>query len=192
MADTVDKRVLASRRRLQAALATLILDQGYDTTTVRDITRAAGIGYATFYRHYSDKDDLLLALLDDVIADVRRLLPAAGDSLAEEGRVVFEHAAAHHQLYRILLRGDGTAAIVARIETEIADDVVRRLAAVAAPTPAVPLPVLGRHVAAAILALVHWWLENDQPFPPARMGEMYAAMIVEPALALAQNSDNRR
>jgi len=52
------------RRRILAATAELIAEQGYQETTMEEIVRRAKVGYATFYKHYPDKEAAFLALLD--------------------------------------------------------------------------------------------------------------------------------
>src|SRR5436305_1165081 len=43
----------------------LFLDQGFDATSMDAIAREAGVSKATLYVHFDDKDDLLLALVND-------------------------------------------------------------------------------------------------------------------------------
>jgi AcrR family transcriptional regulator len=55
------------RRRILEATADLVADQGYAETTIEQIVRQARVGYATFYKHYADKEEAFLALLDAAI-----------------------------------------------------------------------------------------------------------------------------
>lgn len=52
------------RRRILEATAELIAERGYQETTMEEIVRRAKVGYATFYKHYPDKEAAFLALLD--------------------------------------------------------------------------------------------------------------------------------
>ena len=61
-----DRRVARSRRALKEALTDLILEQGYESVTVQDVIDRADVGRSTFYAHFLDKDDLLMAILADV------------------------------------------------------------------------------------------------------------------------------
>jgi AcrR family transcriptional regulator len=51
-------------RRILEATADLIAEQGYPETTIEQIVRRARVGYATFYKHFADKQEAFLALLD--------------------------------------------------------------------------------------------------------------------------------
>ncbi|MET8948533.1 helix-turn-helix domain-containing protein [Streptomyces sp. NPDC004542] len=65
-----------ARERLVMAAVDLFTEQGYDATTVAQIAERAGVTKSTFFRHFPDKRELLVAgqetlsrLLADGIAD---------------------------------------------------------------------------------------------------------------------------
>src|SRR3978361_2491450 len=65
-----------ARERLVGAAVALFTEQGYDATTVAQIAERAGVTKSTFFRHFSDKRELLVAgqealsqLLAEGIAD---------------------------------------------------------------------------------------------------------------------------
>lgn len=182
-----DRRVQRTRDRLREALADLILQRGYESITIRDITARAGVGYATFFRHYHTKDALLLDLLNRSIEELARLLPP-GDQAdpVEEGRIIFAHAADNSQLYQILLRGEGTGGLMAQIRATAEAEVLQRFTG--GPEPAVPPDILAHHVVTSIIALIDWWLQEGQPYPPDRMAHIYAQMIMQPFRELSDAS----
>ncbi len=55
------------RRRILEATADLVAERGYPEATIEQIVRRAKVGYATFYKHYADKEEAFLALLDAAI-----------------------------------------------------------------------------------------------------------------------------
>jgi predicted DNA-binding transcriptional regulator YafY len=50
-----------ARERLVAAAVDLFSEQGYDATTVAQIAERAGVTKSTFFRHFPDKRELLVA-----------------------------------------------------------------------------------------------------------------------------------
>ncbi|GLY07045.1 MULTISPECIES: TetR/AcrR family transcriptional regulator [Actinoplanes] len=50
-----------ARERLVLAAVDLFTEQGYDTTTVAQITERAGVTKSTFFRHFTDKREVLVA-----------------------------------------------------------------------------------------------------------------------------------
>lgn len=50
-----------ARERLVVAAVDLFIEQGYDATTVTEIAEHAGVTKSTFFRHFPDKRELLVA-----------------------------------------------------------------------------------------------------------------------------------
>jgi AcrR family transcriptional regulator len=61
-----DRRVSRTRRALKDALTSLILEKGYESVTVQDIIDRADVGRSTFYAHFVDRDELLMAIFADL------------------------------------------------------------------------------------------------------------------------------
>ncbi len=179
-----DRRIQRTRQQLSQALIALTLEKGYEAVSIRDITRDAGIGYATFFRHYPDKDTLLIDVLNAFIQELKQLFAQSAEpSPAAEGALIFAHVRQQRDLYRILLRGQGTQAILNHIQEITA----REFLAIYAPKPDSPIPpdVAANHVAAATMALIKWWLDHDMPYTPAQMGLIYSELIIRPTQAIA-------
>src|SRR6266852_6537916 len=100
--ETQDRRVRRTQHLLARALIALTLEKGYESVTIRDITERADIGYATFFRHYHDKDELLKDVLDVVLTELISLLyPALPDAdPAALGVLLFRYVAAHSEVVR--------------------------------------------------------------------------------------------
>lgn len=67
------------RRRLQEAALELFTDQGYAATTAAAVAERAGLTERTFYRHFTDKRDVLFGAEDrlrDLLADTVTSAPA--------------------------------------------------------------------------------------------------------------------
>jgi AcrR family transcriptional regulator len=57
------------RAELVAAARRLFIQDGYDATSMASLARAAGVAPNTIYWYFGDKDDLLIAVLDAVLAE---------------------------------------------------------------------------------------------------------------------------
>jgi AcrR family transcriptional regulator len=71
-------------QRLVVAAVDLFTEQGYDATTVAQITERAGVTKSTFFRHFSDKRELLVAgqeTLSRLLADGIAEAPAGASPL---------------------------------------------------------------------------------------------------------------
>ncbi|WP_144834919.1 TetR/AcrR family transcriptional regulator [Microbacterium sp. BH-3-3-3] len=79
----------SSREVLSEAACELFLEQGYDATSVSDITRRAGVSRSSFFNYFSAKSDVLWSGFDEQadagIALLREGAPVA-DALSAIGR----------------------------------------------------------------------------------------------------------
>lgn len=186
MPPKLDRRVQRTRRLLRDALLELILEQGYDATTVQDITDRANLGRATFYLHYKDKDELLFKslqeILDDLVAEMQPFSEGKWRiSSAGPIAVAFEHTAENADLYRVLLNTHGGTAVQERLRGYMAGyarQLIQAHTAETGATPLVPVDVLASYVAGSLVALIAWWLEHDMPYPAQEMVGMYRRLLL--------------
>ena len=180
-----DRRVRRTQHLLARALIALTLEKGYEAVTIRDITERADIGYATFFRHYRDKDELLQDVLDVVLAELIDLLrPAKPDAdPAAVGVLLFRYVQEQNEVIRVLL---GSHALLQRL-IEVATQ-----HAVSDHTPLpdgdVPFEIAAHHIVTSTISLIQWWLDHQMPYPPERMGMIYHELIARPTSAVAFSS----
>lgn len=72
------KDVQRNRQRLVTAARDAFNEQG-PQTSLEEIARRAGVGATTLYRHFADKDDLVIAVLEELIAEARQGTDTAAD-----------------------------------------------------------------------------------------------------------------
>jgi AcrR family transcriptional regulator len=68
--ETFTPKGRQTRDAIDIAARKLFAERGFHGTTLADITSAAGRTTAAFYRYYSDKEDLLVALAESFLHDV--------------------------------------------------------------------------------------------------------------------------
>jgi len=76
---------LRNRQRLLSAAAEAFAEQGTEVT-IAEIAQRAGVGKGTVFRHFPTKDDLIVAIMDELIgglvANGRKLIDAADPAAA--------------------------------------------------------------------------------------------------------------
>lgn len=65
-----DPRIARTKHALRTSLISLIEEKGLEAVTVGDLCARANITRGTFYNHYRDKDELLHACEDQILADL--------------------------------------------------------------------------------------------------------------------------
>jgi AcrR family transcriptional regulator len=78
-----DQQKELTRQRLKEAALRCFVELGYQSTSVSDITTAAGATRATFYRHYKSKAELVEACLDELDETYRDSFADLGGLLAD-------------------------------------------------------------------------------------------------------------
>ena len=144
---------------MRRALAALLATRDLPGITVQMIVTEAGIGYATFFRHYSTIEDLLIDVADTMMREfVTAAMPAivSGDRAAMLSALV-DYVAARRGAVRAVLAGGG--------ET-VRGEIVRRAMAQALPLssrfdPAIPVELAVIHAVTGTIDILSWWTDRD-------------------------------
>lgn len=177
-----DRRSLRTRRLLQKSLSDLIVEKRYDAITVGTITDRADVGRSTFYAHFHDKEDLLIAAYTEVLEFLasRPVPPGASNDAVGSGfpsLALFRHFRDARPVLTALVRG-GQVDALRRATEEWSGRIFERKR-----TPRADLPsaLAARHFAGTLMTLVLWWLENGMTETPERLDEIFRR-LVRPAL----------
>ncbi|MCU1499952.1 MAG: transcriptional regulator, TetR family [Acidimicrobiales bacterium] len=130
-----------TRRLLLDGALELLEDRSLDNLGIREVTRAAGVAPAAFYRHFASIDDLGLVLVEEAFATLRELMRdarddvnAAEDMIEGSVAVLVTHIHAHPDHYRFIAREQYSAVLSVRLAirrelrlfaTELATDLAR-------------------------------------------------------------------
>jgi AcrR family transcriptional regulator len=179
MDNTLDRRVRRTRRDLTAALIRLTSKRPYATIQVRDITDEADVGYATFYRHYQSKDDLMLAVFDKITAELETsAVETGGEYFVEEGKLIFRHVQKYVGLYRSILQSQDFVRKLKKLLIKLVEGHIQRHAN-ELDDLAFPVELAANHMVSAIIGLIEWWLERDMPLPIEEMARIYERLIIQ-------------
>jgi AcrR family transcriptional regulator len=166
-----DLRVRRTRKMIQEALLELTVEKGYPNITVQDIADRAMVNRSTFYRHYLDKDDLLVKYMDEVTAltseddvAIDKLQP--GEKEEPTGLIkLLRHIAQFSEFYRVMLSANGHPVVTDRLRRN-AEDRFRYLLAhpgiIPIPNKS-PLDMRLTYISCAGIGAITWWVENKLP-----------------------------
>ncbi len=184
---TVDRRVRRTQRLLSDALLALIVEKGIDAITIKDITERADVAYVTFFRHYKDKEELLLQRLDEELATLRTGAEAAalavdvGGSERAKGQLIFQYARENRALYRALFGSQGAWRVRAAALKTIAEVFLETCSPLHG-SRGIPPGLAAHHMAASLLAMIDWWLDQDQPASVEQIAVIYDQLIITSTL----------
>lgn len=163
-----DRRVVRSRQALGRALVELMVARNFDDISVQQVLERARVGRATFYAHFRNKNDLLLSdterfcelLLSHFethAAGTRRIAPVAE---------LFAHAREYRAFQSALERSGLREPVYDLVAGHLARSIGRRIRSIdpGADRGAIPLGVVSRMLAAAVVEMMRWWLDrNGEP-----------------------------
>ena len=181
-----DRRVGKTRKALKEALTDLILEKGYEGVTVQDIIDRADVGRSTFYAHFIDKDDLLMAILADLEmpgldpSSWKPDDPAFGWTLA-----LFRHFGSVKRLFKAVASSQSGS--VARRETtqrleKLAQAELSRLK-VARTLDAFKLQTVVRFLVGTFIGFMDWWMREENEHLPAEQVDHAFRSLVLPGVA---------
>jgi AcrR family transcriptional regulator len=177
---TTDLRVVKTRRGLRDAFYRLLCEKDYDDISIQDIATEAETARVTFYRHYKNKEELLIECLSVTSEEVKKRFTQVSEltpEVVQQGfvpmQVLFEHIQEEEQLYRILFSTRGTQVAVGKLRKFLADRVKDQIMnRFPAEQLLAPVEIIAYHFASAQLGLAAWWLENDMPYSPTYMAQI--------------------
>jgi AcrR family transcriptional regulator len=121
------------RRRIYDEAGRLFLRQGFDATTVEQISEAADVAQATFFNHYPSKDDLIQQMTSEVLGVVGLLIEEQrkrkagtaeriGDVAARATTLIENTQLLTRDLLRALMRKpEGSGRLLAEVRATLAE-----------------------------------------------------------------------
>jgi len=182
-----DRRIRRTQKLLGEALIALVLEKGYKNITIQDVTNRADIGYRTFFRHYAGLDELLIDVaqsLTDEIYEIINIPPAdmkLDDPIPlfrEIGQTLFQHVQENQTNFRFLLLDNSLRFVIKPVMKKSRDKIEILLSAL--PQKNISAAMAANHILVSAFSLIRWWLLNDMPHSPERMGEIFSNLIVKP------------
>jgi len=175
----LDPRAARSREKLRGALLALVRDQRLDLITIADITAKAGVGHATFFRHYRDKHELWWDIADGLVEALLGRLTALADR--RDPRKIADELCAHVAANRETL----SAVLAQGAEGVVREDLIRRAVARASRITrpdfgGLPRDLALLHATNAAFGILVWWLERYDKVPREAMVGIIERLVVRP------------
>jgi len=171
-----------NRTRTQAALLeaflSLLEEKSFEQITIREITARANVGYATFFRRYADKEELLHDLAAQEIQNLLTMtMPIfyTADTAAST-QALCAYVWQHQKLWRGLLTG-GAVAMLKEEYLRQALEVSRERFD---PDAWLPVDLAVSFAVAAIVEILAWWLKQENPPGVKDLADKLDRLAVQP------------
>jgi AcrR family transcriptional regulator len=206
--NKIDRRIQRTRHSLHTALLELIKEKEYDNISTEEIAERANIGRATFYKHYKDKEDLLLEEFREMANEKVQVLSeipfsawlqsedngtSKGKKIAPPLLILFEHIYDNSELYYILLKNQRSGRVIERIRKIATEAIAQFMEAKAKMDPIpfvfkVPIEFLAAFFSGALLSTIDWWLEEDMRHTPKEITRLFQSLFIQGALTAVSTS----
>lgn len=174
-------RTARTRKALCGALLELLEEQPFEQIKVKEITSRAGVGYATFFRRYGDKDGLLHELASQEIQRLLSLtLPImySVDSRAST-QALCAYVWEHRRVWKALLTG-GASAILKEEYLNQALQLAREQGDSETWLPGELAVATSVTVSVEVLS---WWLRQEQPVAVGEVTNFLHHLAIAPVLS---------
>lgn len=183
----MDLRKQRTLKLLSGALVDKLREKPYEDITVGEICEAAMVRRATFYRHFSGKDDLLAYVVHVVREDWKRRLaiecaaPAelASKLTAELSELVVEH----DELLRRQRLSPAFSSVVLTVADAVSDELTpaieRSMVDKGVPPDAAPLKaqMTAHFYVAGLASAMRWWLTDHPELSSREFLEMFSGLV---------------
>ncbi|MCY9086562.1 TetR/AcrR family transcriptional regulator [Bacillus spizizenii] len=183
-----DLRVIRTKESIQEALVELMMEKGFETLTVKDITTKAKINRGTFYAHYEDKYDLMTKCQEEIIIGMVDILkqnvPVDTEEIETNSLniksfahivLMFEFLNENRRFLKALLGSNGDLSFQTKLkdfmwETLFENELVKQ------ENLLVPGQYLSSYISSAFIGVVQQWLDNDCKETPQEMARIVSTI----------------
>lgn len=173
-----DRRILQTRNRLGDAMVALMHEKEFDDITVQEVLDRARVGRATFYAHFSGKNDLFLSDVEDFLeliggalrrhdSNPRRLLPVAE---------FFTHIREVREFYSAVMRSGKLNDVQALARGIFARSIEERLVTAGKDLDPARRSAYAHVLAGSFFSLLDWWIDKGMKADPKEMDALFHRM----------------
>lgn len=179
----LDPRVRRTRKWLQEALLSLMLEKPFSKISIAEITDKADVSRPTFYLHYKTKEELLEDYLDGIYATFMDDMEQYIEFIAQ-GRLavkLYEQLETHSVFLQSLMESEVSNLLLKKLHNYCLD-VITRLFEKGPELPESMVSETVKNIAVSSMAgsayamSVHW-LQNGMPLSPKEMGDLTMRLI---------------
>jgi len=174
-----DRRTQRTRHNLTHAMVELIQEKRFDDITVQNVIERADVGRATFYSHFTGKEDLFQKNWERFLDFCAQQIDwgQVGKGSFIPVLFLFGHLKDVQPFYQGLVRSRKTDALFKSGTEYLGGRIAAGLKANLERAPSIPIPILSNFLASQLFSLLKWWLDERMPYSPERMDEIYHELV---------------
>lgn len=181
---STDRRIARTLAALREAMISLIIEKGFEATSISEITERANVGRSTFYAHYADKNDLLQGSVEQLANYLHEQILSASQPEGRRDIIAFampmlEHANESRPLFKAMFGKKS-----GHLFQELCSDILRGFVREAKPDID---EIAEQCIVGAFFASMIWWLDKAPHQTAAEVHERFCSFIY-PSLSVLNQS----
>ena len=181
----MDRRSARTRALLLEAVPGLMAERGFERLTIQNIIDRAGVGRATFYAHFENKEELLAASVDGLRAWLQAMRERAPAQPFAFMLPFFEHLASHRAIYRTTFERESEVSVERLIRAMMRELVRAELTAKrTARQDDGAIELATQFVVSTFWSVTVWWMGGGAALRPAEVNALFLR-LAQPGLELA-------
>jgi AcrR family transcriptional regulator len=178
--ESLDPRVRRTKKWLQEALLSLMLQKPFTKISIAEITDKAEVSRPTFYLHYKNKEEVLEDYLDSMYKNFMVDMQPYLDSIIQGKMAVkfFEQIADQAVFLRSLIDSEVSNLVMNKLHKYCYDVIKQALDQ--APYSSIEDTIWDyviASIAGSVYAMSIRWLQMDMPHTPKEMGDLTMRLI---------------
>ncbi len=179
----IDARVRRTRDALGDALIALMQTQSFESITVQNVLDRARISRSTFYKHFSDKNDLFMSDVDELFEFFATTLTGKVDASDRVFPVTefFTHVREMKPLLQSLIDAGKLSDNLQLAQRHFARGIEQRLIELprSKATSIEQRPAIAFAYAGALISLLMWWIDREMSESPKKLDNLYHKIFWE-------------
>ena len=182
----VDRRAARTRALLLQALPVLMAERGFERLTIQNIIDRAGVGRATFYAHFENKEELLAASVGGLRAWLEAMRERAPAQPFAFMLPFFDHLSSHRAIYRTTFERESEVSVERLIRAMMRELVRAELTAKRTPRPDdAAIELATQFVVSTFWSVTVWWMGGGgRALNPSDVNALFLR-LAQPGLELA-------
>jgi AcrR family transcriptional regulator len=178
--ESLDPRVKRTKKWLQEALLSIMLQKPFTKISIAEITDKAEVSRPTFYLHYKNKEEVLEDYLDSMYKIFMIDMQPYLDSIIQGKMAMkfFEQIADQAVFLRSLIDSEVSNLVMNKLHKYCYDVIKKSLDQVPySSIEEITWDYVIASIAGSVYAMSIRWLEMDMPHTPKEMGELTMRLI---------------
>lgn len=183
MNNKMDLRIIKTNKALYTALLDLMKEKTFEEIKVSDICSKALVNRSTFYLHYNDKYELLVALINELKKNLLYDLKTNDNDINTKEyflkmvEILINNISDKREIYTAILKNNKNGIFMDMLLDVVNKDIKEKLKNKQISTTNIPGAIIAKFYLGAIIGIGIEWLENGNKYTKQELLNYFDLLI---------------